>query len=509
MSQFTNGSVVLLSAMMALPAFAAPVTAVLHLKERVSMEELAREVQDPRSPRYGKFFSPEEIRDISGPSTRDYQEMIDQLQQDGFKVTAKSPTRLWVAVQGDKSLFEQTFSTKLQAKGSRRMQMFEAQVPSRLDLVQSVVGLDSTRKAHHHYVHAQAPANPNKLSDAPGGISPDDIKSAYGFNALYSAGLSGKGQHVAIATYDGFNIDDVKYFYNYYKLPTQVDQVEFNGTPKYAEGSAGETQLDAEFTGMIAPQVSVHVFASATNDDAGEAQMFTAILDDNRAKVVNYSWGSCEKQVTTTHQAEMQKIFARAVAQGVNIMAASGDSGSDGCQDGSTTADWPAANDNVVAVGGTSLTVTSGQGSETGWSGSGGGISQLFNLPDWQSSLGAPYVKRSFPDVAFNADPYTGEAVYIHNNNTAGWLVIGGTSMAAPQWSGFLALVGEARSKVGKGPLGYLNPVMYKATDAARASILNDVTSGSNGAYTAGPGWDAVTGYGSMKASPLLNYLSQ
>src|ERR1700675_1627840 len=102
------------------------------------------------------------------------------------------------------------------------------------------------------------------------------------------------------------------------------------------ENSAGETELDAEFSGMIAPGASIHVFASSQNSDAGELAMFTAILDDNRAKVVNYSWGSCDNQVSSSHQADMDKVFARAVAQGVNILNASGDSGSDCVGDGST-----------------------------------------------------------------------------------------------------------------------------------------------------------------------------
>jgi kumamolisin len=109
--------------------------------------------------------------------------------------------------------------------------------------------------------------------------------------------------------------------------------------------------------------------------------------------------------------------------------------------------------------------------------------------------------------VAFNADPNTGEAVYIHMNGKLGWVVIGGTSMAAPQWAGFLALVGSARKAKRKSGLGFLNPLIYGASSNLRSSLFNDVVSGSNGAYSASAGWDAVTGFGSMQGNALLQYL--
>ena len=88
-------------------------------------------------------------------------------------------------------------------------------------------------------------------------------------------------------------------------------------------------------------------------------------------------------------------------------------------------------------------------------------------------------------------------------------MTIGGTSMAAPQWSGFMALVGESRAKANKGTLGFLNPIIYAIPASTRASVFNDVTTGNNGTYKAGAGWDAVTGWGSMQAQGLLNYLTQ
>lgn len=502
-------SATLTALMMSLPVFAQPVTAVLKLKERVSMETLAANVQNPSSSRYQKFYTPEEIRNLSAPTQAQYEALLSSLQAQGLTITSESPTHLWISVKGDSTLFETMFATKIQMnKPGVHQQMMAATVPTSLSLIDTVTGLDNTRKSVPRIKRSQI-LRPFDTTDS-GGVAQSTIKTAYGFDPLYAAGLTGKGQHIAIATYDGFHVDNVKKFYSLSNLKPQpsVDQVAFNGDAEYSEGSAMETELDAEFTGMIAPGASIHVFASATNDDAGELQMFTAILDDNRAQVVNYSWGSCESGLDTQHVTDMGKVFARAVAQGVNIMVASGDSGSDSCQDGSTVADWPAAATNVVAVGGTTFSQNNGVIAETGWDGSGGGISSIWELPQWQNQLGSPYMKRSYPDVSFNADPNSGQAIWTQYYGQAGWMVIGGTSMAAPQWSGFMALVGEARHNAGQSTLGFLNPIIYGLSSADRAQTFHDVTSGNNGAYSAGAGWDAVTGLGSMQADTLLKHLS-
>ena len=502
MSLSLKRKLVLLSSLVALPAFASPITAVLKLKEKVSMEQLAHNVQDPRSDHFQKFYEPAEIRALSAPSDQEYQELLQGLKEEGFTVVSESATHLWVSIRAEAGLFESVFSTQIQSLSPKLHQRTaKVMVPYHLSLIESVGGLSNTRKAFPKLRKSM-----DAPEAAPGGIPQATIKSAYGFSPLYAAGLTGKGQHIAIATYDGFHADLVRKFYTLSALNPMpsVDQVDFNGVAAFDPNSAIETELDAEFSGMIAPGAAVHVFPSATNDDTGELQMFTAILDDNRAKIVNYSWGSCENGLDPKHTADMEKVFARAVAQGVNIMVASGDSGSDSCGDGTKVADWPAANDNIVAVGGTTFSQSGGKISESAWSGSGGGISAIWALPSYQSGLGGMFTMRSYPDVAFNADPHSGQAIWTEANGKTGWLTVGGTSMAAPQWSGFLALVGEAREKAGKGPVGFLNPILYRGN---LGSSFHDVTSGSNGGYSAGNGWDAVTGFGSMQADVFLNAL--
>jgi subtilase family serine protease len=498
-------TLILTTMALTLPALAQPVTTVLKLKDRVSMQELAQNVQNPKSAHYRQFYTPAEIRALAAPSDKDYAALLQTLKNEGFAIVQQSPTHLWISVKADTQVYQSLFSVRFSPteSGSRKV-LSAARVPFYLSMIESVNGLDNTHKRHAKNIIAQ------EVSTAIPGVQQATIKTAYNFDPIYASGLTGQDQHIAIATYDGFHADIVRKFYALSKLsplPT-VDQVAFNGDAKFDENSAVETALDAEFAGMMAPGASVHVFASAENSDAGEMAMFTAILDDNRAKVVNYSWGSCEVGLEPAHVAEMTTVFARAVAQGVNIMVASGDSGSDSCQDGTVAADWPAGAPNVVAVGGTHFSYVGGKIAETGWTGSGGGISAIWDLPDYQNNLGGVYVKRSYPDVSFNADPASGQAVYAESNGRAGWFVIGGTSMAAPQWSGFMALVGEARAKAAKAPVGFINPIIYTMADEDRAANFHDVTAGSNGKYTAGAGWDAVTGLGTMDAGNLLTHLT-
>jgi kumamolisin len=488
-------------------ASATPMNLVLRLTERVPMEELAKNVMDPASPRYHQFYTADEIRELAAPTDADYQNLLQALQQKGFIVTHESKSHLFVSVTTENTNVENVFQTQIKMTGNGTHGMTFAgttkalSIPADLSLVQSISGLDNTRKMHNHLRIA-----PNETH---GTISQAQIKKGYNFDEIYKQGYTGKGIHISIATYDGFHMDDVQGFYKKSKIspaPT-VDQVSFNGDATLNEDSAAETELDSEFSGMIAPGAQIHVFASADNSDAGETAMFTAILDDGRANIVNYSWGTCETQLAADHQADMDKVYSRAVAQGVNIMVASGDSGSDGCGDGTKVADWPASQPNAVAVGGTSFATSGNKMDETAWSDGGGGISQLYSLPHYQENFQSPYSKRSMPDVAFNADLNTGEQIWTqYQTGHAHWMTIGGTSMAAPQWSGFMALVGEARAQAGKKPLGFLNPILYAMSASTKAQTLNDVTKGNNG-YPAGPGWDAASGWGSMQAQALLTYL--
>jgi hypothetical protein len=158
---------------------------------------------------------------------------------------------------------------------------------------------------------------------------------------------------------------------------------------------------------------------------------------------------------------------------------------------------WPACSANVVGVGGTTLQLNSDGtvSSETGWSGSGGGISSYEPKPTYQTNYGITGNRRRVPDISYNANPSTGVPVYYNGN----WYRYGGTSAGAPQWAAIHAL-GRSSSNAN---------IYQKASSPANSSYLRDVVSGSNGAYTAVSGYDCVTGLGSPLTTDFASLLNQ
>jgi len=500
---------VLPSLFFGIKVLARPLSASLVLAERTSLAELADNVMNPDSPRHQIYYTPEEIRDLVAPKIMDYTTALRNLRSQGFSIAFQSPSHLLITVKADHKVFEKVFNTKFKFIDNKyHVVLRRPKIPSNLSLISSISGLSNIQMYRPLYKKF---SEGTEFVGQPG-ILPEKIKKAYGLNALYNSGLTGKGQHIAIATFMNFFLEDISQYFELIGLsPTpSVEKITFNGTPPFDDISAPETELDAELAGMIAPGASLHVFTSAENSEQGELTLFTTILDDNRSKIISYSWGMCETSVSPDHRVNMDKVFARAIAQGVNILAASGDTGSDGCTNGTAVAVWPAIHPSVLSVGGTSLYFSQdGSKQEVGWSGSGGGVSAFYNLPTWQSVFKTPFLRRSYPDFAFNADPGTGQGIWIRSSSTSapGWIQVGGTSIGAPQWAGYLALVNESRIEKELPTLGYLNPILYNSSPNDKRNIFTDVIKGRNGAYAAGEGWDAVTGWGTMKASEMLDFL--
>lgn len=201
---------------------------------------------------------------------------------------------------------------------------------------------------------------------------------------------------------------------------------------------------------------------------------------------------------------QFNQAFQAAATLGVTVCAAAGDNGStDGVTDGSQHVDFPASSPYVLGCGGTRLvSANNAITSETVWndgpnSATGGGVSTVFPLPSYQKNIPVPTSTnpcRGVPDVAGDADPVTGYQVRVDGAN----YVFGGTSAVAPLWAGLIALMNQKLNK----PVGFLNPLIYGSL--AGKGVVNDVTSGSNGAFSAATGWDACTGWGSPVGDQLL-----
>lgn len=354
--------------------------------------------------------------------------------------------------------------------------------------------------------------NPN-----PVGYQPSQIQSAYGFNQItFSNGTikgDGSGQTIAIVdAYNDPNIQkDLKTFDSEWSLPagnvTVVNQTGGSKLPKSNSGWSLEISLDVEWAHAMAPGAKILLVEASTSS---LSDLLTAVsYAGQHASVVSMSWGSGEFSSETAYDSYFNK-------PGVTFVASSGDNGA--------PASWPAVSPNVVAVGGTTLSLNSsgGYGSETGWSGSGGGISAYESLPSYQpgtysnGSTTGTSTMRLNPDVAYGADPGTlsnptGFAVYdtVSYYGQTGWFDVGGTSAGAPQWSALVAIADQGRALASHASLSGVSqtlPALYSMA----SSDFHDITSGSSTgtpSYTAGPGYDLVTGRGTPYANLVVNAL--
>jgi kumamolisin len=261
--------------------------------------------------------------------------------------------------------------------------------------------------------------------------------------------------------------------------------------------------LDIEVAGAVSPDASIVVYF-APNTDRGFLDAITAAVHDanNSPSVISISWGSAENQWTTQALQSFNDAFSAAATVGVTICVAAGDQGSaDSQADGKAHADFPASSPFVLACGGTKITVKGTTiKSEVVWhessdSATGGGVSDVFPLPDYQKRAGVPpsastgFKGRGLPDVAADADPRTGYNVLVDGQA----MVIGGTSAVAPLMAGLIARVNQSKAK----PVGFINPTLYANPKLCRDITQGDnITTSTNEGYSAGPGWDACSGWG-------------
>jgi kumamolisin len=379
---------------------------------------------------------------------------------------------------------------------------------SLMGAVEAVLGLDNRPQAQPHFrIRKPKP----QLSAEPSRYTPPQVANTYQF----PASASGAGQAIGIIELGGGyrQADLTAYFKSLGVAAPTVTAVSVDGgknAPSNANSADGEVMLDIEVAASVAPGAKVAVYF-APNTDQGFIDAITTAVHDttNKPSVISISWGGQESTWTSQSLTALDAACQSAAALGITITAAAGD---DGSTDGGTgnNVDFPASSPHVLACGGTKLDASGTTiVSEIVWNelanqegATGGGVSNVFALPPWQTSSHVPSPSgstggRGVPDVAGDADPTTGYTIRVDGET----IVIGGTSAVAPLWAGLVAI---ANQQLGT-QVGFIQPAIYadKATSA-----FNDILNGNNGAFEAGPGWDACTGLGSPIASKLIPLLA-
>jgi kumamolisin len=468
-------------------------------------------------------LSQDDLRQGYGSTAADQDQVAQVLTglAPGLQVTGTDPGSRRMTITGTAAALSTAFGTELSvvtsagpsgAAVTHRYRTGQLQIPAELDgIVEAVLGLDDRPQAVPHFRYAAA-------EQAQVSYTPPQVAEAYAF----PAGTDGTGETIAIVELGGgFGQSDLDTYFSGLGIATpSVTAVGVDGASNVAgqdpQGADGEVLLDIEVAGSVAPGAAQVVYFAPNTDQGFVDAVTNAVHAQPTPAAVSISWGGPESSWTAQSMNALDEAIADGIALGVTVTVAAGDNGSsDGVSDGQPHVDFPASSPHALACGGTSLQADPATGaitSETVWNdgsgggATGGGVSVQFPLPAWQADAGVPAAPsggtgRGVPDVAGNADPATGYQVLVDGQQT----VIGGTSAVAPLWAALASRLAQALG----ASLGLVQQAVYAGVaPGAPEAGLRDITQGSNGAYSAGPGWDPCTGLGVPEGGALLTRLS-
>ena len=440
-----------------------------------------------------------------GADPTDIENLRGFAHQHGLTETGCDAHRRVLHLRGTPTQLEQAFEVTL---GKYRMNDCEfvgcGQAPKLPSEAIAVLGLDRRPVARPHV------RVPN--------VQPNTYYTPLQLGQLYNfpANTDGTGQTIGIIELGGgYTATDLSQYFSNLGIgkPPKVVAVSVAGGQNAPGGGDAdiEVTLDIEVAGALAPAATLAVYF-APNTDQGFYEAISQAAHDttNKPSVISISWGGPEDSWNSQSRDAMETAMQDAAALGVTVVTAAGDNGSgDGETDNQPHVDFPSSSPYALGCGGTTLTAN-GQAiqSEVVWNetasndgATGGGISIAYPLPTWQQNAKVPNGPngssgRGVPDVSANADPLTGYQILVGGQTQA----VGGTSAAAPLWAALLARINQQLGK----PVGDVHAVLYQAGESA----FRDITQGNNGAYQAGPGWDACTGLGSPNGQALLSALS-
>ena len=503
----------------------------LPLRNEQQLQTLLQQLEDPTSPNYRHYLTSAQFTDQFGPTAAQYQQVINFAQSHGFTVTRTSASRQLLNITGSVANVQRTFQVTMQVyqHPTEHRTYFAPDVAPTVDSglpILGVGGLTTFTLPHSLLKVAPAGVHSDQTGSGPGGqFLGSDFRAAY-----YGTGpATGSGQALALIEFGQWNMADVQ---AYFTSVSQTNNVPIileltGGTSGACPGACddGEEANDVIQILSMAPGANVLIVYEDTSNNA-DINMFDAYATDNIAKQISMSFG-----IGNGNAAADEQQFQKMHAQGQNFFLASGDEGANKGDGG-----WPGYSQYVTDVGGTDLTTNGAGGpwqSEIGWVGSGTGwcdstISggpcfQVTNdgVPSYQSQIQATITTaggsskyRNLPDVSADANT---DSFWCASGTCQGGL--GGTSLAAPRWAGFLALANEQAAANGE-TIGFLNPLVYTiGQGSSYDTAFHDITSGSNpsgstvpscciGSFTAMTGYDLVTGWGTPNGQGMINALA-
>jgi uncharacterized protein (TIGR03437 family) len=518
--------------------------------QHAALQQLLAQQQDPASPKYHQWLTPDQYAAAYGASADDLNRLTGWLKSQGFTVDSTARSRLYLTFSGTAQQAGTAFRTSIhryRVNGrTHYANATEPSIPAEFSsLVSSIRGLNDFRlkprlRAAHPEMNSGSGAHH---------LAPDDVATIYNIAPLYQAGVDGSGQKIAVVGQTNVNLTDIQQFRSKFNLPApNLTKVLVPGSknPGISNDDLPEADLDIEWSGAVARNAQI-VYVYSTD----VIQSLIYAIDSNIAPVLSMSYGGCEA-ADLVDLPGYQQLAQQANTQGMTWVTAAGDSGAGDCEDygamiaqNGLAVDAPAVIPEVTAMGGTTLNDVGGSYwaatndansasalsyiPETVWNDTplgrglaagGGGASIFFPQPSWQTAVGAPNDGgRHVPDVSLSS---SAEHLSYYVYTGGGTAFYGGTSVAAPSMAGIVALLNQYLASTGSPGhtgLGNINPQLYRLSQST-PGIFHDITTGDNnvpcvagtpnctgGSFgnSAGPGYDSATGLGSIDAFNLLH----
>ena len=512
--------------------------------QQAALTQLLIDLQDPSSPRYHQWLTPEQFGDQFGLSSTDISQVSSWLSSQGFTITGVGRASNYVTFSGTAGQVRQAFGTAIHSitvdSETHISNLSDPVLPAGIAaVVTNLSGLNDFRVRSRIRTRTVKPDFTSSITGTHY-IAPGDFYTIYNENPLLGTSINGKGVTIAVMGETDINLSDVTAFRTASGLCTTVSStcpnplptVKLIGSdPGISQGDLAEAMLDVEWAGAVAPNANIlYVNTALTNNGGGVFSSLISTINGNLAPIISISYGACESDFGAASLASYNQFFQQANAQGQTIVGPSGDSGATDCDfssypaAGGLAVDFPASSPYVTSAGGSmfnegaatgattywnsnSSSTTSNAGSalsyipETVWNESsttnglgagGGGVSAFFTKPYWQVGSTPADVSRDVPDISLNsASNHDGTLYCVSGSCVNGTFraadgqslsVVGGTSVAVPSFAGILALI-EQRTGT---RLGNIGPELYalasNATfnNSSSSSAFHDITTGGN-----------------------------
>ena len=517
--------------------------------QQEALTELIDGQHNPESPYYHQWLTPEQFGASFGASEADIKQITGWLQGHGFEVEEPVAGSLSIVFSGTAAQVESAFHTPIhiyKVGGEiHHANAKDPEIPEALsEVVNGVVSLHDFRSVPQN--SGSRLPTPEFTAGSSYYLAPADFATIYNVTPLYQQSITGTGEAVAVVARSNINLSDVRQFRTAFGLPANDPQIIVNGTDPgiWSSGEETEADLDVEWSGAVAKGATIKfVVSKSTSSTDGVDLSAQYIVNHNLAPVMTTSFGLCEAALGSSGNSFLNNLWQQAAAQGISVFVSSGDNGAAGCDSASATKATQGLGVNglcstpySICVGGTefsdpnpslywsSSNAAGTQSSalsyipEVAWNessassglwSSGGGASRNYAKPSWQTGTGVPADgKRDVPDLALASAGKDGYLLY----QNGGLYVVGGTSAASPAFAGVMALVVQSTNS----RQGNANTAFYSLASKQRAggaAVFHDIISGNNSVpgqigFSAGTGYDQVTGLGSINATTLVGHWS-